>query len=265
LVGTLVVAISTYYGGERAAKLEEIRATATAEAIAMATSTLAPLDTPIPQVPTATREFLPTATSVPTDTRTPPSDQPLDSSLSSDVPEWFKRLAQESISRHGIAGISLGEPESTITDAFGQPSIGPQPALNTEGDVAAYKLCYEHNTITFCIWTLRTSLNDSNSADTRHVYSLRLRDSDFNQDGYIPSVDGITIGSTSTQVNQAFGNAPDIDSHDDCPNHLDNPGSTTLMYPGIRFWICDVNNLVYQIEVIARVSVTPPLQESGFQ
>jgi hypothetical protein len=76
---------------------------------------------------------------------------------------------------------------------------------------------------------------------------IRVTDGSFNKKGYIPSVQGISVGSTKDELINIFGE-PDRDPYDDtygCPG----TGEIGLFgYRNIGFWVCS-NNKIYLIDI----------------
>ncbi|WPD24630.1 MAG: hypothetical protein SD837_08720 [Candidatus Electrothrix scaldis] len=92
-------------------------------------------------------------------------------------------------------------------------------------------------------------------ADSKLITSFRLSDKSFNSEGILPSINGITIGSTRELLLKQFGEPLFKDEHMGCPYNLHKePNYTdvdavTYYYNGISFWVCTENDLIYLIDI----------------
>jgi murein DD-endopeptidase MepM/ murein hydrolase activator NlpD len=154
-------------------------------------------------------------------------------------PQWIRRLTTSSIVPDvGLAGISLGNAEDTVLRQLGHPLRGPSPVTDMNGNILDYVLNFEFKGVSLVIGTSR---------DQRTVDGIRLFDKEFNRRGYIPRIKNITIGSTGAELVNAFGQPTSKDEHFTCPGH--NHRATTFKYPGVSFWVCEANGLIYLIDI----------------
>ena len=154
------------------------------------------------------------------------------------TPLWLTQLSKNSILPGiGMAGIKLGDSESTVTGLLGYSE--PVPVTSSPGEVLYYAIMYQYNGLFLGVYT---------DPNTHTVWSIRLSDDDFNKAGYIPFVGGVSIGSTESQLQSYFGPPVSTDQHYTGPATLADPTTTTYTYGKISFWVCS-NNLVYLIDI----------------
>jgi len=169
----------------------------------------------------------------PTPTETPTPSNSVDQ-------RWMDKLSSNSILPGvGLAGIRLGDPESLVIDVLGQPQeIVP---VKSDEEVIYYSLLYYQDGYFLGVYT---------TPDNRVVNNFRLSDTNFNSDGFIPFIQEITIGSSFIELIRSFGQPKTAFEHFTCPEYLGNERkTTTYVYDGIEFWICDANKLIYLIDI----------------
>ena len=88
----------------------------------------------------------------------------------------------------GIAGLQIGQSESTIKKTLGEPTKGPTVVRFANGSPAHINYQYKNGSATLIIFV---------SPDKRRIFSFRYTDPEFNSSGYAPQLpNGVTIGAT---------------------------------------------------------------------
>jgi N-acetylmuramoyl-L-alanine amidase len=171
-----------------------------------------------------------------------PQPTPTSVTVIPERPQWLNQLSSNPIIPGvGLAGIELGYTESRVIDVLGKPLAEAFPVKDVNGNLLYYAVRYEYNGVFLGVYT---------TSDTRIAWSIRLSDSNFNKDGYIPLLQGITIGSTETQLLQSLDQPLSKEEHFTCPENLgNNRRTTTFKYSGISFWVCEDNKLVYLMDI----------------
>ncbi len=166
--------------------------------------------------------------------------------------QWLYQLKHNSIIPGvGLAGVKIGDTESEAIEILGKPvrfrhveGEGKEIFVDDrKGFVLHYALLYETDNIFLGIYTNR---------DTREVKRFRLHDASFNSNKFLPSVQGITIGSSVDQLVEAMGQPIRIKEHSTCPDFGDpkvTSKARSYVYEGITFWICEANQLVYNMDI----------------
>jgi len=156
--------------------------------------------------------------------------------------KWHKLIKHSNITPHsGYGAIKIGMSESDVVKLLGIPHNDDGRITGANGELFYYALMYKYENIFLGIYTNR---------DTRKVRSIRLYDTDFNKNGNIPSINGISIGSTKEELVNSFGEPKFKQKHQSCPSDENmNNGAITYSYEGINFWVCDCNNLIYLIDI----------------
>lgn len=164
------------------------------------------------------------------------------SSTTPEEPQWINQLSSNPIVPGvGLAGIELGYTEEKVIDMLGNPAEDAFPVKDVNGKLLFYAVRYDYNGLFLGVYT---------TPDTRTVWSIRLNDSGFNKDGFIPFLQGITIGSSEADLLRSFGQPLSKDEHSTCPENLgSNRSTTTFKFNGISFWVCEANKLVYLIDI----------------
>lgn len=177
-------------------------------------------------VPASTPTLAPTATQILTPTTTPTKAINI---------QWLRQLYENPIIQGvGLAGMELGMREEMVRGILGSPT---QSGWSEDG--INYHLSYVYKGI----WLIFYARGDV------QVNRLRLWDDDFNKDGYIPTLQGITIGSSESELLSALGEPISKDEHSTCPESLSSTDTVTYEYDGISFWVCKANNLIYLIDI----------------
>lgn len=164
--------------------------------------------------------------------------------------QWFERIQHyPMIPGVGLAGIKISDSEESVLSLLGMPINGVNQVRasgneilldnsQNSGEIVWYALKYEKDQIFLGIYTHR---------DTRTVISFRLIDKNFNQDKFLPSYNGVTIGSQVSELIRLYGDPIHKDEHNSCPFSDDR--ATTYYYDGISFVVCEVNQLIYGIDI----------------
>jgi pimeloyl-ACP methyl ester carboxylesterase len=155
-------------------------------------------------------------------------------------PLWIQRLnGNPIVPGRGLAGVRLGDSESAVIKALGEPSqIVPITAQG--GQIIQYAVMYHYQGIFLGLYS---------DPHTRTIHSIRLSDDDFNKLGLIPQVrPGAGIGVTSSELVGAMGQPITTDEHFTCPRNLPDVKTTTYRYPGVEFWVC-TNDQVFLIDL----------------
>ena len=164
-----------------------------------------------------------------------------DLSIDSDIPLWLNKLRRSDINvKFGFGEIKIGLNESEVIKILGSPDNSDSRVMTINNNILQYEMIYKYKNIGFIIYPHNK---------TKKVYAMRLFDSDFNSSGYIPSIKGITIGSTSEMLIAKFGHPLKTQKHYTCDFNKENLRAYTYFYDGIYFWICACNNLIYLIGI----------------
>ena len=154
----------------------------------------------------------------------------------SQSPQWVKELIKYPIvPGSSLAGIEIGFSENKVLERLGET---PMEVKTMSGEHLLFRsLRYTDDTL---------QLDVSIDVDTQIVSSIRLQDINYNQGGFIPAINGITIGNTESQMIGVFGQ-PDFSYE----GTYGNEDFISYSYNGFEFWARPKNKLIYSLTISA--------------
>ncbi len=158
------------------------------------------------------------------------------------LPQWLKQLAINPIlSGEGLSGVQIGQSSDEIIKMLGEPVGGIYAVRSASGEVLQYAISYKSDGIFLGIYL---------TTDSRRVKSFRIYDENFNNTGILPKLtNGITIGSTKSELLRAMGTPKSTNSHMTGPENLGDRRASNFRYPGIEFCVPEANGKVYSIDI----------------
>jgi hypothetical protein len=112
------------------------------------------------------------------------------------LPKWISQLYHNPIEPGvGLAGLKIGDHEKVIIERLGAPKDGTIP-VSPSGEIIYYAMMYKHKGLFLGLYLHK---------DKRTLFSLRVYDSEFNRNGYIPNLRGVSIGSEKSYMIKEFG------------------------------------------------------------
>lgn len=200
---------------------------------------------------------LPTITAVPSIFVLPPTPTvftitpPVTDSLTTEppiteqptAPHWVSELLHSTITPGvGMAGLKLGDLPYKVYDTLGLPTLDLQP-VPPQGNTLYYVMNYMQNGLV---------LGFNISKDQSQVIGFRLLDDSFNGTspyGSFPEIQGVTLGSTESDLINAFGQPIKSFTSDSCTGAASTGGAITYSYNGISFTVCNANKKIFFIDI----------------